>query len=252
MGKETKYASGKTPAQKAGTHNFELGGIVFELEYKSTRALRLTVYPPDGRVKITAPAGSTPDSIGEFAASKIEWIKKHKERFRNHQADPKPALSGTLRNHSKVYVWGRPHELEIIERGGNPKIVIEGEHMKMYVRPNSPKAKLQEIFNRWYRRSLKEAAPPIIKKWEAVLGIEVKKLYIRKMKSHWGSCNYQRQTLRLNSELVKRSPECLEYVIVHEMLHIIEKGHNKRFYRLLNRYIPDWKAIRKGMNSGGL
>ena len=149
-----------------------------------------------------------------------------------------------------MYVWGAPYELEIIERSGNPKIVLADAHMKFYVRPGSSKAKRQEYLDKWYSKLLKEAAPSVIEKWEAQIGVEVTKLYVQKMKTHWGSCNYARQTMRLNSELAKRNPDYLEYVVVHEMLHIIEKGHNKKFYRLLSKYIPGWKVIRKKMNSG--
>ena len=229
------------------SYSFNLAAIPVEVEYRNVKTLRLTVFPPDGRVRIAAPPGTEPAFIKKFASSKIKWIEKHRERFLNHSK-----LSGSLRNNSKVFVWGAAHELELIERRGNPKIIIEGGYMKMFVRPDSTKAKRLEFLDRWYRRILKETAPAIIKKWEAIIGVEVKKLYVRKMKSHWGSCNRERQTLRLNSELVKRSPECLEYVIVHEMLHIIEKGHNSRFYRLMNKHIPAWKAIRKRMNKGDL
>lgn len=231
---------------------FNLAAIPVEVEYRNVKAVRLTVYPPEGRVKIAAPPGTTLEFIREFAASKIQWIEKHRQKFINHSAGIKPALTGSLRNHSTVYIWGAAHELELIERQGNSKITVEGGRMTMYVRPLSPKAKKQEILDRWRRRILKETASGIIKKWETTLGIEVKKLYIRKMRSHWGSCNYKRQTLRLNSELTKRNPEDLEYVIVHEMLHIIEKGHNRNFYRLLSQYIPGWKAIRKKMNAGDI
>ena len=169
-------------------------------------------------------------------------------------------LSGPVKNDSVVYVWGEALNLEVIERKGHPKIIISGGNMIMYVRPDfspglasagpTPTAKRQDFLDKWYRETLKKAAPPIITKWEKRLGVSVKKLYIRKMKTHWGSCNYRKHTLRLNSELVKRGAECLEYVIIHEMLHIIEKGHNKRFYCLLNQYFPDWKRIRKKLNSG--
>jgi len=233
-------------------YTFEMASILVEVEYRNVKTLRLTVYPPDGRVRIAAPPGTAPDLIRKFAASKIKWIEKHREKFLNHSADSRPELKSSLRNHSTVYVWGVPHELELIERAGNSKIVVEDGRMMMYARPLSPKVKKQEILDRWYRRILKEAASPIIKEWEARIGVEVEKLYIRKMKSHWGSCNYQRQTLRLNSELAKRRPECLEYVIVHEMLHIIERGHNRNYYRLLNKYIPSWKIIRKRMNAGDI
>jgi len=128
--------------------------------------------------------------------------------------------------------------------------VITDGKMKLYTRPGSTKTKKEEILDKWYRNALKEAAPPLIKTWETRLGVEVKKLYVRKMKTHWGSCNCEKKTLRLNSELAKRGNEYLEYVIVHEMLHIIEKGHNQKFYRLLSKYLPDWKNIRKRMNMG--
>ena len=231
------------------TYTFELASISIEVEYKKVKNLRLTVYPPDGRVKIAAPFGTAPEAIKRFAATKLKWIEEHQKKFRENAAKSKPAPAGTLRNHSTVYAWGRPYTLELIERSGNAKITIDGDYMKFYVRPDSTKAKKQEVLDRWYRRILKETAPDIIKKWEPRIGVEVQKLYVRKMKSHWGSCNCQKQTLRLNSELVKRSPECLDYVIVHEMLHIIEKGHNQNFYRLLNRFIPGWKDIRKKMNA---
>ena len=206
--------------------------------------MRLTVYPPDGRVKITAPFGTDNGTINKFAVSKIAWIEKYRQRFMNQSK-----LICTLKNHSPVYVWGEALELEIIERDGNSKISVSGGNMTMYVRPGSSKAKKQELLDKWYRRSLKEAAPEVIKNWETRLGLEVKKIFVRKMKTHWGSCNHERQTLRLNSELAKRDPEYMEYVIVHEMLHIVEKGHNKKFYRLLGKYLPEWKKIRKKLNS---
>ena len=228
---------------------FEIGSIRIEVEYRTAKTLRITVYPPDGRVKIAAPKGTAPEIIKKFALSKIEWVQKHRQKFLD-SAGTKAKPSGALKNHSTMYVWGAPYELEIIERSGNPKIVLADEQMKFYVRPGSSKAKRQEYLDKWYSKLLKEAAPPVIEKWEAQIGVEVKKLYVQKMKTHWGSCNYARQTMRLNSELAKRNPDYLEYVVVHEMLHIIEKGHNKKFYRLLSKYIPGWKVIRKKMNSG--
>jgi len=230
--------------------SFELAAIPIEVEYRKVKTLRLTVYPPDGRVRVAAPQGTTAEFIRKFAASKIAWIKNQREKFIKNSNGIISRTAGTLRNHSAVYVWGEAYELELVEHRGNQKILIEDKCMKMYVRPDSTKVKKIELLDRWYRRILKETAPELIRKWEAILGIEVKKLYVRKMKSHWGSCNYVKQTLRLNSELVKRNPIYLEYVIVHEMLHIIEKGHNRNFYRLLMKYIPEWKTIRKNLNTG--
>jgi len=257
------------------SHVFWIASVQIELEYRNVKTLRLLVYPPDGRVKISAPLGMDIEHIKKFAASKISWVKEKREKYVGNQAGKNsrlngrtgpdagpsgqifpsgasPGKAGSLRNHSAVFVWGRAYELEIIERRGNHKIVLEDKYMKLYARPDSTRAKKLEYFNKWYSRILKEKAPLIIEKWEAVTGIKVKKLFVRKMKTKWGSCSPARQTLRLNSELAKLSPECLEFVIVHEMLHIIEKGHNKKFYRLLAKYIPDWKAIRKRMNSAAL
>ena len=232
--------------------------VPVEAEYRNVKVMRLTVYPPDGRVRVVAPSGTAPDVVKKFAASKIKWIEKHRAKFLNDQADKKqadkstgqPAESGSLRNNSTVYVWGVPHKLELVQRSGYSKIVVAEGRLTMYIRPLCPKAKKEEVLDRWYRRALQDAAALSIKKWESIIGVQVKKLYVRKMKTHWGSCNYQRQTLRLNSELAKRDPKYLEYVVVHEMLHIIEKGHNRIFYDMLDRYIPDWKAIRKKMNAG--
>jgi predicted metal-dependent hydrolase len=209
--------------------------------------MRLTVYPPDGRVLAAVPLNTPVEGIRGFAVSKLPWIEKYREKFRH-----KSKTAGPLRDGGKVYVWGEALDLEISEKPGNSKITISGGIMKMKVRPNSDTAKKQEILDKWYRKAVKDAAPAIIKKWEALLKVEVLGLYVRKMKSHWGSCNRERQTLRLNSELAKKSPECFEYVILHEMIHIIEVGHNKRFYSYLNKYMPSWKTIRKKMNSGEL
>jgi predicted metal-dependent hydrolase len=225
-------------------YTFEISSISFEVEYRKVKALRLTVYPPDGRVKIAAPPGTAIDSIKKFASSKIAWTEKHREKFLSRSK-----INTSLKNHSTVYVWGAAYELELIERDGNCKVALADGLLKMHIRPGSTKAKKQEVLDKWYSRILKEAAPVIVEKWEERMGVEVKKLYYRKMKSHWGSCNGGKQTLRLNTELAKRRIECLEYVIVHEMIHIFEKGHNRNFYRLLNLYLPGWKIIRKEMNA---
>jgi len=240
MAKEATAIDGMTVKQ-------EQTAIPVEVEFRNVKTLRLTVYPPDGRVRIIAPVRANREDIKKFAESKIDWIQKQRAKFINHSK-----LTASLKNHAIMYVWGDPWELEIIERKGNPKIAMENGNMKMYVRPGSTKAKWQEFLDKWYSKILKEATIPLIEKWEGRIGVEVKKIFVRKMKTCWGSCNSTRQTLRLNSELAKRKRECLEYVIVHEMLHIIEKSHNRKFYSLMNKHMPEWKIIRKKMNTGGL
>lgn len=229
---------------KAG-ETFKLGDIFIKIEYKHINSLRLTISPPDGKVHVSAPVNTPKDVIRKFAISKSQWIEKHRIKYRNL-----PHAVNTFRNREIYYVWGRAYELELIERKGQPKVILSGSQLIMSIRPNTTKAKKQALLDDWYHNVLREAAPVIIKKWEQVIGITVKKLYLRKMKSHWGSCNYGKQTIRLNTELVKKPIECLEYVIVHEMLHILEPHHNQAFYRLMNTCLPSWKIIRKKMNSG--
>jgi predicted metal-dependent hydrolase len=226
---------------------FQLDNIAIEVDYRRVKTMCITVYPPDGRVLIAVPLNTAPGVVREFAAAKLSWIKKHREIFHAHAQ-----ISGPLKNNAPVYIWGKVHVLKIIERKGNAKIIVDDEQMTMYVKPNSTKEKKQQILDKWYRGVINKTAPQIISKWQPLVGVTVKGLYIRKMKSHWGSCNQERQTIRLNSELVKRNPECLEYVIVHEMVHIIEPTHNRNFYRLMNKFLPDWKVIRKKMNTGEL
>ena len=238
-------------------YSFEIASIRFEVEFRKIKTLCLTVYPPNsqrpaGMVKIAAPIGTTQDFIQKFAISKIEWVKNQQERFQKNQVGKKLKAEDPLKNNSTVFLWGNAYKLEIIERSGHPKIVIDSGCMKFFVRPDSTKAKRQEVFDKWYRKITKKAAEEKVKELESSIGVTVKKLYVQKMKTHWGSCNYKKQTLRLNSELAKRDPICLNYVIVHEMLHIIEKGHNQNYYRLMSKYFPDWKSIRKKMNSGEL
>jgi predicted metal-dependent hydrolase len=229
------------------TEVFQLDDIAIEAEYRRVKTMCITVYPPDGRVFIAVPLNTAPGVVREFAAAKLPWIKKHREIFRAHAQ-----ISGPLKNNAPVYIWGKAHTLKIIERKGNAKIIVDDEQMTMYVKPNSTKEKKQQILDKWYRLVINKTAPQIISKWEPVIGVKVQGLYLRKMKTHWGSCNYERQTIRLNSELVKQKSECLEYVIVHEMVHIIEPTHNRNFYRLMNKFLPDWKVIRKKMNTGEL
>jgi predicted metal-dependent hydrolase len=220
-----------------------VGNQRIEVTYKPIKNLRLTVYPPDGQVKISAPQNMTADFIRHFAASKIAWIEKQQDRCRLLEAARKKASL-----ESSQLIWGVPHRLVVVEKQGNSKVTVENGVMTLYVRPDTNKEKRQALLDAWRLKVLKETAPQLIEKWEALIGVKTSAFYGRKMKSHWGSCNCARRTIRLNSELVKRSPECLEYVIVHELIHLIEPAHNRNFYRLLNKYMPVWKTIRKRMN----
>ena len=205
----------------------------------------MTVYPPDGKVCISAPKNTTWEFILSFAASKIPWIEKQQEKFRRSAR-----AANCFQNHEIHYVWGLAYRLEPVNRQGRPKITLEGGRLRFSIRPGASTEQKQKTLDTWYRGLLQKTVPGLLQKWEPVIGVTVKGIYFRKMKSHWGSCNCQKQTIRLNTELARKTPECLEYVLVHEMIHIIEPSHNRSFYRLMNKYLPAWKLVRKKMNAG--
>jgi predicted metal-dependent hydrolase len=223
-----------------------VGNLQVEVRYRGVKNLRLTVYPPAGEVRVSAPPHTSAEFIRDFVSSKLPWIEKHRARYRGR------SKTGGLEDRETQYVWGRPWELRVVERRGRPGVVVEDGVLRLSVRPGADRAKRQELLDAWRRRVLRETAPALMEKWGARIGVRARGLYVRKMKSHWGSCNYERGTIRLNSELVKKSPLCLEYVILHELIHLIEPSHNRNFYRLLGLYMPSWKEIRRGMNSGAL
>jgi len=226
-------------------NSLSVGTIKIHVEYKRIKLIRMTVYPPDGKVCIFAPLNTPDEAIRRFAESKLQWIEKHREKFRRNVA-----VKNSLKNNEIHFVWGLAHNLELVEKSGRPKIVQEENTLKMQVPPATPKAKKQQILDKWYHRRTQEAAPALVEKWEKITGISIEGIYYRKMKSHWGSCNSQKRTIRLNTELAKKPPICLEYVIIHEMLHVIEQHHNQNYYKLMDRYFPDWKSIRRKMNKG--
>ncbi|MDR0731609.1 MAG: M48 family metallopeptidase [Treponema sp.] len=233
-----------------------VGNFRVEIEYKRVKTLRLTLYPPEpgapaalpglGHIRVSAPPHTPRQLIQNFVISKTAWIEKHRARFHGNLRATRPCDNETC------YVWGLPHRLELTERQGRPRIVLAEGRILMSVRPGSTYEQRQKFLDRWYRDRCKEAAIRVTKFWEPRIGVTVQMIYYRKMKSHWGSCNYVKKTIRLNTELAKKAPECLEYVVLHEMLHMLEPSHNRNFYRLMDHYLPSWKAIRKKMNNGEL
>jgi predicted metal-dependent hydrolase len=234
----------------AATELLRVGDYQIEVEYRQVKTLRMTIYPPRApapgeRIRVSAPLRTPRQFIVNFVASKTAWIEKHRARFRRNPALPGPPEGREL-------VWGLPCRLELVERQGRPKIEAAEGRLRISIRPGDGPEARQKLLDRWYRRQLKEAASRLVPLWAARIGVSVQRIYYRKMKSHWGSCNYTKKTIRLNTELAKRQPQCLEYVILHELVHILEPSHNRNFYRLMDTYLPAWKLIRKQMNRGEL
>jgi predicted metal-dependent hydrolase len=239
---------------------WQIGPLRVEVEYKQVKTLRMTIYPsgprgsapgerpaPLERIHISAPLHTSRQFIQDFVISKAAWIEKHRARFRRS-----PGAPSLPEDRELFSIWGVPHRLELVERQGRPRIAVKEGRLLMFVRPGESREARQKMLDRWYRGVLKEAASRLVPLWAARIGVSVQRIYYRKMKSHWGSCNYTKQTIRLNTELAKRSPQCLEYVILHELVHILEPSHNRNFYRLMDKYLPGWKAVRRQMNRGEL
>ena len=221
----------------------QIGTHSIEVEPRRIKTMRLTVYP-DGKIKAAVPLNTSSGEIEKFILSKISWIEKHQTKFQSRI----PSTGKSFKPGEIHFVWGIPCSLEIIERRGHPKIIAENGKLIMSIRPGTDKQKKVALLDKYYRGLMEEAVPRFVEKWERPIGVKIEKIFYRKMKSHWGSCNYTRRTLRFNTELAKKSPECLEYVIVHEMIHIHEPSHNKHFYEMMSAFYPGWKNIRKKMN----
>ncbi len=226
------------------THHIELGEITVDVVLKDIKNIHLSVYPPHGRVRISAPLSMSLGTIRVYAISRLDWIKKQQAKLREQEREtPREYL-----DRESHYLWGKRYLLEIVELDESPSIELKHTHILLSVRPGSDEKKKQALIDEWYRKQLKEAAFPLIAKWERILAVKVNRIYVRRMKTRWGSCNPRAGSIRLNTELAKKPHECLEYILVHEMAHLLEPTHNARFIALMDRYLPQWKQIREDLN----
>jgi hypothetical protein len=222
----------------------ELGDINVDVVLKDIKNVHLSVYPPTGRVRISAPSHMNLDTIRVFAVSKLGWIKQQQKKLREQEREtPREYL-----DHESHYVWGKRYLMKVIECNETPSVALTHSRMILRVRPGADERKKQAILEEWYRRQLKKAVPPLISKWEAVMGVGVERFFVQRMKTMWGSCNHGASSIRLNSDLAKKSGEFLEYIVVHEMVHLLEPSHNERFRELMDRFIPNWRVYRSQLN----
>ncbi|WP_308780164.1 SprT family zinc-dependent metalloprotease [uncultured Clostridium sp.] len=223
-----------------------VNGIEVEVSKKNIKNIHLGVYPPDGRVRVAAPVNTTDESIRLLIVSKLRWIKKQQEKFANQDRQSKREyVSG-----ESYYLWGERFNLRVIERdNAYSKVQIENRrYLTLYVKRGTPIEKREEIINEWYRKQIKEVIPKLISKWEHILGVEVKEWGVKKMNTKWGTCNSEAKRIWLNLYLAKRPYKCLEYVVVHEMTHLLEKTHSDRFKELLDNNYPNWRSVRDELN----
>lgn len=222
----------------------ELGDISVEVIKKDIRNVHLSVYPPGGRVRISAPLRMDKDTIRVFAIAKLGWIKKQQKKLREQERESEREYL----NRESHYVWGQRYLLRVVEKAAPPRVQIKHSVLVLSVRPGATEAKKKEVLERWYREQIREIAPRLIAKWERIIGVKVQNFYVQRMKTKWGSCSASAGTIRLNSELAKKPRECLEYIVVHEMVHLLERTHNQRFVSLMDQFMPRWQSRRDLLN----
>jgi predicted metal-dependent hydrolase len=224
--------------------NIKLGEILIKVTKKDVKNVHLSVHPPNGRVTMTAPTATSLDVARAYAISRLGWIRQQQEKLRN-QARETPRQFVERESH---FLWGRRHLLSVIYRDTKPFVSLDHKRITVTVRPGSDADKRAEIIHEWHKSLLHDIVPAFIKKWEQKLKVKVAGFFLQRMKTKWGSCNHHAGNIRLNTELVKKPKELLEYVIVHEMAHLLEPTHNDRFVALLNKHYPTWREARSELN----
>ncbi len=220
--------------------------IEVQLIKKNIKNLYLTVLPPDGQVRISAPKKMEDEAIRLFVVSKLSWIKKQRAKFQNQERQPERELiSG-----ESHYLWGERYLLNVIytDKRKQGVEIRNKTYLDLFVRENSDKEQRQKVMREWYRRELKAVIPSIIQKWEPVMGVKVQDWGVKLMKTKWGSCNTKAGRIWLNLELAKKNPACLEYTVVHEMVHLLERLHNERFVAYMDEFLPNWRSIKAELN----
>jgi predicted metal-dependent hydrolase len=222
----------------------QIGEITIALTRKDVKHVHLSVHPPNGRVTLVAPKGTRPEVARAYAVSKLGWIRDQQAKLRE-QARETPRQFVERESH---YLWGRRYLLSVREEEAKPAIRLGHRNITLAVRPGSSRTKREAVVHEWHKSLLHDAVPKLIRKWEPKLGVEVADYFLQRMKTKWGGCNPKAGHIRLNTELVKKPADLLEYVVVHEMLHLIEPTHSERFVTLLSRHYPAWREARAELN----
>lgn len=226
----------------------KLGDVSVDVVLKDIKNVHLSVYPPTGRVRISAPRRMSLGTIRVFAISKLDWIRKQQRRLRAQEREaPREYV-----DRESLQVWGARYLLTVVERDQAPTVELRPRRMLLSVRPGSDREKRQAIVELWYREQIREALPALLAKWTPTVGVKVKGIAVQRMKTKWGSCNTPARTIRLNTDLAKLPPHCLEYVLVHELVHLLERRHNDRFTALMDRFMPRWPHYRTELNRSAL
>lgn len=222
-----------------------INDIEIEVIKKNIKNVHLSVHPPAGRVRLAAPENMDEEAVRLFVISKLSWIKKQRKEFDTQERQSiREFLSG-----ESHYFMGTRYLLNVIESNEKQRVELRNKkYMDLYVRQGHTKEKRERIVSQWYREELKRQIPEYIEKWEDTIGVTVNEWGVKLMKTKWGTCNEQDKRIWVNLELAKKNPRCLEYIIVHEMVHLLERHHNERFKAYMDELLPNWKSIRDELN----
>ncbi|EGR4479999.1 M48 family metallopeptidase [Vibrio cholerae] len=222
----------------------EIGSIAMQLNRKAIKNLHISVLPPDGRVRVSAPESMTETAIRMAVISRIPWIKKQQSDFaKQPRQSDREMVSGECH-----YLWGRRYRLNVVERAGKHEIKLGRGRLHLYVNPATTLENKALVLSSYYRDELKARIAELLPIWEDKIGVIAADWGVKKMKTKWGSCNIQAKRIWLNLELAKKPPECLEYILVHELVHLLERNHNERFKGYMDRLLPDWRERRDLLN----
>jgi predicted metal-dependent hydrolase len=226
----------------------QLGDIAVDVVLKDIKNIHLSVYPPTGSVRISAPLRMSLDTIRVFALSKLGWIKQQQNKFREQERE-------TPREHldrESHYVWDKRYLLKLIEADAPPGIELKRNEMILRVRPGTSDEAKRAIVAQWYREQVRAAVLVLVAKWKPILGVKVERVFVQNMKTRWGSYNSASGSIRLNTELAKKPLGCLEYIVVHEMTHLLVRHHDDRFRGLMDKFLPNWMMLRQTLNCAPL
>lgn len=231
------------------THNITVGGVKVEVVRKEIKNLHLGVYPPNGRVRVAVPLVISDEAVRLAVIEKLGWIKRQKARF----ADQPRQSQREMVNGESHYFLGQRYRLRVHEQAGPARVAVRGiAVLDLFVRPGTSAEQREVILLRWHREQLRALIPPLLEKWQPKLGVHVAEWGIKKMKTKWGSCNTDAGRVWFNLELAKKPVQCLEYIVVHELVHLLERHHNQRFTTLMDSYMPQWRQSREVLNTSPL
>ncbi|SOE81033.1 Predicted metal-dependent hydrolase [Caballeronia arationis] len=229
--------------------HIKVSGLSVELVRKDIKNLHLGVYPPNGRVRVAVPFSVSEDAVRLAVIGKLGWIRRQQQKF---ETQPRQSKREMVSGESHFF-QGRRYRIRVVNCDGPATVMLRNKRtMELKVRPGTNAELRLKVVERWYREQLKALTPTLLERWQPLLGVEVSRWGIKKMKTKWGSCNVDASRIWLNLELAKKPVQCLEYVIVHEMVHLIERHHNDRFTALMDRHLPHWRTYRDELNQAPL